>query len=123
LSVYGNDYPTKDGSGVRDFIHVVDLALGHIAALDWLRQNNGILTCNLGTGHGYSVLEMIAAFEAATGKKVPYHIVARRPGDIAACYADPSLAKRELGWSASRGIEEMCTDTWRWQRMNPDGFA
>ena len=122
LSVYGNDYPTKDGSGVRDFIHVVDLALGHVAAIDWLRNNTGILTCNLGTGRGYSVLEMIAAFAAATGKKVPYRIVARRPGDVAACYADPALAKRELGWSAVRGIEEMCADSWRWQSMNPDGF-
>ena len=123
LSVYGNDYPTKDGSGVRDYIHVVDLALGHVTAIDWLAKNDGILTCNLGTGRGYSVLEMIAAFEAATGKKVPYRIVARRPGDVGACYADPSLARRELGWSASRGIEEMCADTWRWQSMNPDGFA
>ena len=122
LSVYGNDYPTKDGSGVRDFIHVVDLALGHVAALDWLRNNTGILTCNLGTGRGYSVLEMIAAFAAATGKKVPYRIVARRTGDVAACYADAALAKRELGWSAVRGIKEMCADSWRWQSMNPDGF-
>jgi len=122
LSVYGNDYPTKDGSGVRDFIHVVDLALGHVAALDWLRKNTGVLTCNLGTGRGCSVLEMIAAFTAATGKKVPYRIVARRPGDVAACYADPALAKRELGWSATRGIEQMCADSWRWQSMNPNGF-
>ena len=123
LSVYGNDYPTKDGSGVRDFIHVVDLAQGHVAAIKWLAAHDGILTCNLGTGRGYSVLEMIAAFETATGQKVPYRIAPRRPGDVAACYADPSLARRELGWNASRGIEEMCADTWRWQSTNPDGFT
>ncbi|MDR3090049.1 MAG: UDP-glucose 4-epimerase GalE [Desulfobulbaceae bacterium] len=123
LSVYGNDYPTKDGSGVRDFIHVVDLALGHVAAIEWLAKHVGILTCNLGTGQGYSVLEMVAAFAEATGQKVPHRIVARRPGDVAACYADPSLAERELGWRAVRGIKEMCADSWRWQSMNPDGFA
>ncbi|MDR0477185.1 MAG: UDP-glucose 4-epimerase GalE [Desulfobulbaceae bacterium] len=123
LSVYGNDYPTQDGTGVRDFIHVVDLALGHVAAIKWLTAHSGILICNLGTGRGYSVLEMIAAFEAASGQKVPYRIAPRRPGDVAACYADPSLAKRELGWSASRGIAEMCADTWRWQSMNPLGFS
>ena len=123
LSVYGNDYPTKDGSGIRDFIHVVDLALAHVAAIERLATHSGTLTCNVGTGRGYSVLEMTAAFEAATGKKVPYRIAPRRPGDVAACYADPSLARRELGWNASRSIEEMCADAWRWQSMNPDGFA
>ena len=122
LSVYGDDYPTNDGTGVRDYIHVVDLATGHIRALDRLRGHPGIVTYNLGTGQGYSVLEVVAAFEKACGRKIPYKIVKRRPGDIAACYADPDKAKRELGWSADRGLEEMCADIWRWQSANPDGY-
>lgn len=122
LAVFGNGYPTPDGTGVRDYIHVDDLAAGHLAALNAL-QNPGLLTVNLGTGRGYSVLEMIQAFEAASGKSVPYDIVARRPGDIAACYADPMLAKELLGWAAQHGIERMCADTWRWQSMNPLGFV
>jgi UDP-glucose 4-epimerase len=117
LSVFGNDYPTVDGTGVRDYIHVVDLARGHLAALKVLTDSSGVLTVNLGTGHGYSVLEVVRAFEVASGKKVPYKIVGRRPGDIAACYADPSLAKNLLGWQAQFGIEEMCRDSWRWQSM------
>ena len=122
LSVYGDDYPTIDGTGVRDYIHVVDLATGHIRALDRLRGHPGLVTYNLGTGQGYSVLEVVAAFEKACGRKIPYKIVKRRPGDIAACYADPDKAKRELGWSADRGLEEMCADIWRWQSANPDGY-
>lgn len=122
LSVYGNDYPTPDGTGVRDYIHVVDLALGHVRALEKLAKNPGVVTYNLGTGRGYSVLEMIAAFEKACGKKIPHKIVARRAGDIAACYADPATAERELGWKARHGIDEMCADTWRWQSQNPQGF-
>lgn len=115
LSVFGNDYPTPDGTGVRDYIHVVDLALGHVAALQALDRTPGVLTVNLGTGRGYSVLELVAALAAASGRKIPYKIVGRRPGDIAQCYADPSLARSLLGWEAKRGIEEMCVDTWRWQ--------
>lgn len=122
LAVFGNDYPTPDGTGVRDYIHVDDLAAGHLAALNAL-QNPSLLTVNLGTGRGYSVLEMIKAFEAASGKPVPYDIVDRRPGDIAACYADPALSKALLGWEAQHGIERMCEDTWRWQSMNPLGFV
>jgi len=113
LPVYGNDYPTVDGTGVRDYIHVVDLARGHLAALNSI--NAGVLTVNLGTGRGYSVLEMVRAFVAASGKAVPYRIVARRPGDIAQCYADPTLARKTLGWHAELGIDAMCADTWRWQ--------
>ena len=116
LPVYGNDYPTQDGTGVRDYIHVVDLARGHLAALSALSEHTGVLTVNLGTGRGYSVLEMMQAFAAATGKTVPYRIVARRPGDIAQCYADPTLARVMLGWEAQLGIDAMCTDTWRSQR-------
>lgn len=116
LSVFGGDYPTVDGTGVRDYIHVVDLALGHLKALEKLKSQPGVVTCNLGTGQGYSVLEMVAAFGKACGKPVPYQIVARRPGDIAACYADPSKAKAELGWQAERGLEQMCADAWRWQQ-------
>ena len=122
LSVYGNDYPTPDGSGVRDYIHVTDLAVGHLRALEKLASNPGVVTYNLGTGQGYSVLEMIAAFEKASGKKIPCRIVERRPGDIAACYADPAKARAELGWEATRGIDAMCADTWRWQSQNPNGF-
>lgn len=121
VAIFGTDYPTKDGTGVRDYIHVDDLASGHLAALKALQQP-GLVTVNLGTGRGYSVLEMIRAFEAASGKKVPFDIVARRPGDIAACYADPSLAKQLLGWEARHDIDRMCADTWRWQSMNPLGF-
>lgn len=115
LSVYGNDYPTPDGTGLRDYIHVVDLAQGHLATLSKLATGVGIYTYNLGTGRGNSVLEMVRAFEAASGRPVPYQIVDRRPGDIAACYADPGLAERELGWKATRNIDQMCADSWRWQ--------
>lgn len=115
LSVYGNDYPTIDGTGMRDYIHVVDLALGHVKTLDKLAQGPGVVTYNLGTGRAYSVLEMVAAFEKASGKAVPYKIVGRRPGDIASAYADASLAEREMGWKAEREIEQMCVDAWRWQ--------
>ena len=115
LSVFGDDYPTPDGTGVRDYIHVVDLAAGHVAALDYLARESGLLTVNLGTGVGYSVLDMVRAFEKASGRPVPYRIVPRRAGDIAACYADPALAERVLGWKASRGIDDMCRDAWRWQ--------
>jgi UDP-glucose 4-epimerase len=122
LRIFGGDYPTPDGTGVRDYIHVADLACGHIAALDWLQQHKGIHTFNLGTGRGNSVLEVVRAFEAATGKHVPYRVVDRRPGDIAQCYADPSRAERELGWKARRGIAEMCKDAWNWQARNPAGY-
>lgn len=122
LSVFGNDYPTPDGTGVRDYIHVVDLAKGHLAALNLLKQKNGIFAVNLGTGRGYSVLEMVRAFEKASGKKVAYQIVDRRPGDVAACYADPALARELLGWQANLGIDEMCRDTWNWQSKNPNGY-
>jgi len=121
LRVFGNDYPTPDGTGVRDYIHVVDLAIGHLRALEKLTSNPGVVTYNLGTGRGYSVLEMAAAFEKACGKK-PYEIVERRPGDIAECYANPALANQELGWSANREVEEMCADSWRWQSGNPEGY-
>ncbi len=117
LSVFGSDYPTPDGTGVRDYIHVVDLAQGHLAALRALTDHPaGVLTVNLGTGRGYSVLEMVRAFEKASGRPVPYRLVDRRPGDVAACYADPSKAAELLGWRAQRGIDEMCADTWRWQQ-------
>ena len=122
LSVFGDDYETKDGTGVRDYIHVVDLAKGHVAALKKLEQNPGVVTYNLGTGQGYSVLEIVTAFEKASGKKVPYQISARRPGDIASMYADPSKATSELGWTAKSGIDEMCADSWRWQSSNPNGY-
>lgn len=123
LSVFGNDYPTPDGTGVRDYIHVVDLAAGHLAALDALEKHNTILTVNLGTGQGYSVLDMVQAFEMASGRLVPYRITGRRPGDIASCYADPSLAYDLLGWRATHDLEAMCQDAWRWQSMNPKGYA
>jgi UDP-glucose 4-epimerase len=122
VSVYGDDYPTPDGTGVRDYIHVVDLAIGHLRALEKLATAPGIVTCNLGTGRGYSVLEVISAFEKASGKRVPYEIVSRRPGDIAECYADPAFALQELGWKAERDIEAMCCDGWRWQSQNPNGY-
>ena len=117
LSVFGGDYPTPDGTGVRDYIHVMDLAEGHVAALDYLARAPGLLTVNLGTGCGYSVLDMVHSFEKASGRPVPYQIVARRPGDVAACYADATLAESLLGWQARRGIDEMCRDTWRWQQQ------
>ncbi|EGV30025.1 UDP-glucose 4-epimerase [Thiorhodococcus drewsii AZ1] len=122
LSVFGNDYPTPDGTGVRDYIHVVDLARGHLAALHRLQGGPGVMTHNLGTGQGYSVLEMIAAFERASERPIPYRIVERRAGDIATCYADPGRAREELGWQAEYGIDAMVADTWRWQSMNPRGF-
>ena len=130
LNVWGNDYPTFDGTGVRDYIHVVDLALGHIKTLAALESSDifqgvgkgGCLTVNLGTGTGYSVLDIVSAFEQASGRKVPYRIASRRPGDIAACYADPRLANKLLGWQAERGLEEMCVDAWRWQDGNPKGY-
>lgn len=122
LRVFGNDYDTADGTGVRDYIHVVDLAVGHVLALKKLEQNPGVVTYNLGTGQGYSVLEIVKAFGAAAEKEIPYEIVERRPGDIDACYADPTKAANELGWTAARGIEDMCADGWRWQSQNPNGF-
>jgi UDP-glucose 4-epimerase len=122
LNVFGNDYPTADGTGVRDYIHVVDLAKGHLKALDALALNKGVLTVNLGTGRGYSVLEVVAAFERASGRKVPYKLVDRRPGDVAQCYADPSYAEQVLGWRAEYGLDRMCEDAWRWQRQNPNGY-
>ncbi|MEH7086678.1 UDP-glucose 4-epimerase GalE [Neobacillus drentensis] len=122
LQVFGNDYPTVDGSGVRDYIHVVDLALGHLRALERVKSSNGVDAFNLGTGTGYSVLEMVSAFEKAADVNVPYKIVERRPGDVAVCYADPLKAKNVLGWTAERGIEEMCRDSWRWQQKNPNGY-
>ena len=122
LSVFGNDYSTPDGTGVRDYIHVVDLARAHIKALDRFELDAGVEIFNVGTGRGYSVLEIIKAFESASGKKIPYKIVDRRPGDIATCYADPSKAKSQLGWDAKYGIAEMCSDAWRWQRNNPNGY-
>ncbi len=115
LSVYGNDYPTPDGTGVRDYIHVCDLAEGHVAALRYLRAHPGLLTVNLGTGRPVSVLEMVRAFERASGRAVPYRIVARRPGDVAQCWADPALAQQLLGWTAKLGLDQMCEDAWRWQ--------
>lgn len=122
LSVYGNDYPTPDGTGVRDYIHVEDLAAGHLAALEKLKSNPGIVEYNLGTGRGYSVLEMVAAFERASKRKVPYRFVPRRAGDVAACYANPEKAAAELGWRAQFGIDEICESAWNWQSQNPDGF-
>jgi UDP-glucose 4-epimerase len=122
LRIFGDDYPTADGTGIRDYIHVVDLASGHLRALDKLGEFRGTAVYNLGTGRGYSVLEVLRAFEKASGRPVPYRMTARRPGDVAVCYADPSLAERELGWKAVRGIEKMCEDTWRWQSANPDGY-
>lgn len=123
LNVFGNDYDTPDGTGVRDYIHVVDLARGHLSALETLKKNGGLLTVNLGTGRGYSVLDMVRAFEKASGRRIPFTIAARRPGDVAQCFADPSLAKSLLGWEATCDLERMCADTWRWQSMNPDGYG
>lgn len=122
LHVFGNDYPTKDGTGIRDYIHVVDLAIGHLSALENVQSSTGINTFNLGTGRGYSVLEVIAAFEKASGRAIPYTIEARRSGDAAICYANCSKAKEQLGWQATRGIDAMCKDTWRWQSTNLNGY-
>jgi len=122
VSVFGDDYDTPDGTGVRDYIHVVDLALGHVAAIAKLDAFTGCVPVNLGTGQGYSVLEMVAAAEKASGRKIPYRITPRRPGDIATCYADPSTAARLLGWRAERGLDVMCADHWKWQSDNPKGF-
>ena len=122
LSVFGNDYNTPDGTGVRDYIHVVDLAIGHVKALDKIKENVGCKIYNLGTGHGYSVLDIVKNFEEATGVKIPYQIKDRRAGDIATCYSDATKAKEELGWVAERGIKEMCEDSWRWQSNNPNGY-
>lgn len=122
VGIFGNDYPTPDGTGVRDYIHVVDLAKGHVKAVNKLTQKPGIKVYNLGTGKGYSVLDVIKAFEKACHKEIPYQIKERRPGDIATCYSDVTLAKEELGWEAQYGIEEMCADLWNWQSKNPDGY-
>jgi UDP-glucose 4-epimerase len=122
LNVYGNDYPTPDGTGVRDYIHVLDLADGHVRALQYLAAHAQSLTVNLGTGHGCSVLEVVKAFEKASGKSIPYQFADRREGDVAQCYASTALAHRLLGWKAQRDLNAMCTDTWRWQSANPNGF-
>ena len=122
LNVWGNDYDTPDGTGVRDYIHVVDLALGHIKAVEKAENNEGLFIYNLGTGKGYSVLDVVKAFEKASGVNIPYKIGPRRDGDIATCYSDPSKAEKELGWKAQRDIEEMCEDSWRWQKQNPNGY-
>ena len=123
LSVYGDDYDTPDGTGVRDYIHVLDLAEGHVAALRYLLESQRSITANLGTGQGHSVLELVRAFEQASGRPVPFDVVARRPGDVAACYADPTLAHQLLGWKAERSLADMCVDSWRWQSLNPNGMA
>ena len=122
LGVFGDDYDTPDGTGVRDYIHVLDLAAGHVKAIDKLKEKSGVSIYNLGTGKGYSVLEVVKAFEGASGKKIPYEIKPRRAGDIATCYSDAKKAKEELGWEAIYGIEEMCADSWRWQSQNPNGY-
>lgn len=122
LNVYGDNYSTADGTGVRDYIHVVDLVLGHLKALEKLKSNPGVVTYNLGTGTGYTVLEVVKAFAKTSGREIPYKIVDRRPGDVAACYADSSKAKAQLGWSAKKGLEEMCKDSWNWQSCNPNGY-
>lgn len=122
LSVFGNDYDTIDGTGVRDYIHVVDIAIGHIRALEKLESNSGLVTYNLGTGNGFSVLQLVEAFSKACGKKIPYKIAPRRAGDVAICYADPSKANKELNWKAERSLAQMCEDSWRWQKNNPKGY-
>lgn len=122
LAIFGGDYPTRDGTGVRDYIHVMDIAEGHLAALEYLRQMPGLISLNLGTGSGLTVREVVAAFERASGVTIPVEIVPRRPGDVAECYADPTLAARRLGWSCKRSLDEMCADAWRWQSQNPDGY-
>jgi UDP-glucose 4-epimerase len=123
LNIFGSDYPTHDGTGVRDYIHVVDLAVGHLRALEKVMKSPGVEAYNLGTGNGYSVLDIVSAFETSSKRKVPYKMTVRRPGDIAICYADPTKAMKELGWAAKRGIEEMCEDSWRWQLNNPNGYV
>lgn len=123
LGVFGNDYPTPDGTCVRDYIHVVDLAVGHVCAIKKLETAKGVLIYNLGTGRGYSVLDVLHAYEKACGKEIPFKFCPRRAGDVPACYSDPSKAAKELGWTAKRDIEEMCADSWKWQSMNPDGYA
>lgn len=122
LNVFGGDYDTPDGTGVRDYIHVVDLSIGHLKAVERLMNNPGVITCNLGTGNGYSVLQMVDAFKRKCDKEIPYEITDRRPGDIAACYADPAYAEKEIGWKAQKGIDEMVEDAWRWQSNNPNGY-
>ena len=122
LNIYGNDWPTPDGTGVRDYIHVVDLAQGHVKAIDYLLRGQPSLTVNLGTGQGYSVMDVIRAYEQAVGRAIPYQVVARRVGDIASCYADARLAEQQLGWRASRSIAQMCADGWCWQSQNPQGY-
>jgi len=123
LNVFGDDYPTHDGTGVRDYIHVMDLAEGHVKALDRLNSFNEVMTINLGTGKGYSVLDVLRAYERASDRKIPYKIVQRRDGDIARNYADPTYAKEVLGWEAKRDLDQMCEDSWRWQSKNPDGYG
>ena len=123
LSVFGSDYPTDDGTGVRDYIHVVDLAKGHLAALKKLESNPGCVTYNLGTGTGYSVLDIVKAYSKACGAELPYQMADRRPGDVSVVYADPAYALQELGWRAELGLEQMCADSWRWISGNPDGFG
>ena len=122
LNVFGGDYEPPDGTGVRDYIHVVDLAMGHVKALEKIATAPGLITYNLGTGRGYSVLEVVRAFAEASGREIPYRIVERRSGDVAVCYADPGLARQELDWTAARGIDEMVRDAWRWQQANPNGY-
>ena len=123
LGVFGNDYDTHDGTGVRDYIHVVDLAVGHVKAIEKMEDAKGVLVYNLGTGIGYSVLDVVNAYSKASGRLIPYEIKERRAGDIAVCYADPALAKKELGWTSERNLEKMCEDSWRWQSQNPDGYV
>ena len=123
LRIFGGDWPTPDGTGVRDYIHVMDLAEGHVAALRHLLQHPGMFTVNLGTGQGYSVLQMVQSFGRSIGRELPYEIVARRPGDIAACWADPTAAEKLLGWKARRGLDAICADAWRWQQGNPQGYG
>jgi UDP-glucose 4-epimerase len=123
LSIFGDDYTTPDGTGKRDFIHVEDLATGHLAALEKLFESSETITVNLGSGRSYSVLEMVAAFEKSSGKSIPYEIIARRPGDLAEYYANPDLAKQVLGWATKFGIDRMCEDTWRWQSLFPNGYV
>ena len=123
LAIYGNDYPTRDGTGVRDYIHITDLALGHLSALVELAQGPRLVTYNLGTGNGYSVLEVLGAFEEVIGRPIPHHFAPRRAGDVAEAWADPTRAEQQLGWKATRGLREMCADAWRWQQLNPKGYA